>query len=143
MEAVDIIKNLNDCFRVDAYKSASPQEDIEALENFSDLTIPEDYLGIGRVMTEVEILVNEKSYIRIWGAARCVEMNDAYQIQKYIPNSLAIGDDEGGMALIVMAGPRGMGIYTVGFGDLDANDAKFIAPSLSKFLIGGEGIEAI
>lgn len=123
MEAVDIIENLNKCFRISVHKHASRYEDVEALLNFSDITIPNDYLSIVRVMTEVEIL-------------------NAHQIQKYIPNSLAIGDDEGGMALIVMSGARGFGLYTVGFGGLDANDARFIAPSLSKFLIGAEGAEA-
>ena len=36
--------------------------------------------------TELEIQVDDKKYIRIWGANGCIEMNDAYHIQKYIPD---------------------------------------------------------
>ncbi len=142
MKSIDIINNMVHCFRVETYKCAATQEDIEKLKIFSTICVPEDYLEIVRVMTDVEILVND-NYVRIWGASRCVEMNEAYQVKKYIPNSLAIGDNEGGMALIIMNGAHGYGLYTVGFGDLDADDAMFIAPSLYEFLVDGKGVEFI
>lgn len=68
-----------------------------------------------------------------------MEMNDAYNIQKYIPNSLAIGDDEGGKVILYISGQNGYGLYQVGFGDLDINDAEFISPSLTELLIYGVG----
>lgn len=86
-------------------------------------------------MTEAEILVMGASYIRIWEAPGCMEMNDAYNIQKYIPNSLAIGDDEGGKVILYASDQNGYGLYQVGFSDLDINDAEFISPSLTELLI--------
>lgn len=59
-------------------------------------------------------------------------MNEAHDIQKYIPNSLAIGDDEGGMALLYIDGKEGFGLYTVGFGNLDIEETIKIAPSLKS-----------
>lgn len=66
-------------------------------------------------------------------------MNSAYEIQKYIPDSLAIGDDEGGQALLYMNGIQGFGLYLCGFGDLDPETAMFVAPTLNSFLVEGNG----
>ena len=40
-------------------------------------------------------------------------MNESYEIQDYIPNSLAVGDDEGGNALIYFEGAEGFGLYII------------------------------
>lgn len=74
------------------------------------------------------------------GAAGCVEMNDAYHIQKCIPNSLAIGD-EGGKFILYVSDQDGYGLYQVGTGDLDVNGAEFISPSLNELLIYGVGAD--
>ena len=68
------------------------------------LKVPYEFLEIIRERTEIEILVNKEKYIRIWGAVGCIEMNEAYHIQKYIPNSLAIGDDECGNVVLYANG---------------------------------------
>ena len=68
-------------------------------------------------------------------------MNESYEIQDYIPNSLAVGDDEGGNALIYFEGAEGFGLYIVGFGDLDPEEAVKVASSLNDLLIQDTGIE--
>ncbi|PFC74055.1 hypothetical protein CN298_28915 [Bacillus cereus] len=70
-------------------------------------------------------------------------MNAAHDIQKYIPNSLAIGDDEGGKALLYVDGKEGLGLYTVDFRDLDVEETIKIAPSLKALLIDGVGVEEL
>ena len=93
-------------------------------------------------MADVEVKVMDStSYIRIWGAAGCSEMNAAYHIQDYIPQALAIGDDEGGKVIFYAEGKEGFGLYLVGFGNLDLDDAVYIAPSLETLLIEGIGAE--
>ncbi|MEO4046195.1 hypothetical protein AAFN46_03775 [Pseudomonas sp. CAU 1711] len=134
---------INAAFKIEAYKPQASTMEIESLLSSAGVTIPDIYLRIVREMTDVEILVNQQKYVRIWGPARVLEMNEAYEVQKNIPTSLAIGDDEGGSALILMAGDHGFGLYKVGFGDLDVDDASYIAPSLEEFLINAIGIEAI
>lgn len=134
---------INEAFKIVAHKSPALSSQIELLLSSVDFAIPEIYLRIVREMTDVEILVNQRKYVRIWGPARLLEMNEAYDVQKNIPASLAIGDDEGGSALILMTGNHGFGLYKVGFGDLDAADANYIAPSLEELLINATGIEII
>ena len=70
-------------------------------------------------------------------------MNEAYFIQKYIPNSLAIGDDEDGNTIIYAEGKNGFGVYAVAFNDLDINEMIFISKSLKEILIFAKGIQTL
>lgn len=81
--------------------------------------------------------------MRIWGPVRAREMNDAYRIQKHLPRSIAVGDDEGGRVLILMSGANGFGLYLVGLGELDVEEAQYLAPSLSDFLIRETGVNLL
>jgi len=133
---------LNEKYRINAYKPASTNDEISILQNyFTHYLIPSEYVSFISQLTEAEILILEDSYIRIWGAIGCIEMNSEYNIQKYIPSALAIGDDEGGKVIFYANGKDGFGLYKVGFGDLDIDSAEFIAPSLVSFLFDGVGAE--
>ena len=133
------ISNLNQVFSVDVAQSAASEADIGTLLSFSTIDVPQEYIQIVRQATDIEILVNNRCYIRIWSPLGCVEMNEAYSINRRIPNSLAIGDDEGDRAILYANGKMGFGLYLVEFGNLDLNDAIYISPSLTKLLIDGEG----
>jgi len=140
---MSIISEFNKEFRIDVSCDASDEKEINTLINFASIKIPAEYLELIREKTELEISIQNKKYIRIWGANGCIEMNDAYYIQKYIPSSLAIGDDEGGNAIIYADGKNGFGVYAVAFNDIDADEMKFIAKSLSEIFILGIGIEKL
>lgn len=134
--------NLSEKYRLDVFEPASSEADIKAMQKyFKDTEIPDDYILFLSQMSEAEILVMNESYIRIWGASGCVEMNSSHKIQYYIPKSLAIGDDEEGKVIFYAEGKNGFGLYKVGFGDLDINDAEFVSPSLSALLIDGVDAE--
>lgn len=137
------IQNMNVVFRIDASDFASSENAIQNLMKFSQINVPIEFIEIISELTEVEISVNNEMYIRIWGAENCIEMNEAYNIQKYIPNSLAIGDDEGGNALIYANGPRGYGLYLISFNDLEVEEMKFISSSLFDLLHNATGIDVI
>lgn len=114
---------------------------IDELIQYSKIDVPLEFLEIIKERAELEILVNNEKYIRIWGANGCIEMNDAYHIQKYIPDSLAIGDDECSNAVLYANGNNGFGVYMVSFGDLGVDQMVYIADSLEAFLVNEEGID--
>jgi hypothetical protein len=97
------IQDLNKRFRVDVVKAPSTESEIEQLKKFSPISVPEFYLEMIRQGSDFEILVDNKMYIRVWGADGCLEMNPAYNIQKYLASGPGIGDDEGGRAFILMS----------------------------------------
>ena len=140
---MSIINEFAKEFRIDVSCNASEEDEIGALINFAPIKIPTEYLELIREKTELEISIRNKKYIRIWGADGCIEMNEAYYIQKYIPNSLAIGDDEAGNAIIYADGKNGFGVYVVAFNDLDANEMIFIAKSLREIFVFAKGIEEL
>ncbi|MGR3778233.1 SMI1/KNR4 family protein [Bacillus paramycoides] len=140
---MNILEKLNEAFTLEAQESSASKVVIQELKKFSSIDVPLDYLEVIQHSTNAEINVQNELYIRIWNPTDCIEMNEAHDIQKYIPNSLAIGDDEGGKALLYVDGKEGFGLYTVDFGDLDIEETIKIAPSLKAFLIDGVGVEKL
>lgn len=140
---MNIILNLNKNFRIDASCDASGEDEIDKLIQFASIKIPNEFLELISEQTEIEINIRNQKYIRIWGADGCIEMNESYFIQKYIPNSLAIGDDEDGNVILYAEGKKGFGIYIVAFNDLDVEEMVFIAGSLEEMLVFAKGIERV
>ncbi len=123
----------NKAFKIEEYQAGSSDEEIGSMRKACPIEIPPEFIEIIKTASEIEISVMDERYIRIWGAAGCVEMNEAYQIRKYIPRSWAIGDDGGGNAIIYMTGEKGKGVYAIPFGDLCVEDAYYLSPSLRDF----------
>jgi hypothetical protein len=103
--------------------------------------IPDEYLHVIDEVTELELRHSSGQYLRIWGPNGCAEMDRAYGISKRIPGAISIGDDGGGQVIFYMNGGSGFGLYHVGYGDLDTDDAVFIAFSLSDLLEHAIGID--
>ena len=117
---------------------------IGELRNFTKIELPTDYVEFKLELAETEIKVRDDMYIRFWDAQGCIELNGAYNIQKYLsPETLAIGDDEGGGALVFMTGDEGFGIYHVHFSYLCMSDAVKVASSVSELLLDGVGIDVL
>lgn len=140
---MSLLNKLNSRFSVGSREPAASEADLQELQNFSQIELPQDFVSIILEMTEVEILIDNDKYFRIWSPSGCIEMNEEYEIQNYIPDSLAIGDDEGGSALILMTGNKGFGLYKIGFGDLDKDEAEYISASLEELLVNGVGAEVV
>ena len=123
---------VNKKYKVFEFGEVSNVDSIMKLKDFSPIQIPEEYFEIITERKEIEINIRDIEYIgiSIWSARRCIEMNNGYDIQKYIPNSIAIGDDGKGNTLLYTKGKQGFGLYIVEFGNLDAEEMKYISKSL-------------
>jgi hypothetical protein len=138
---MEILNNLEKNIKVEAYDKPSTEVEIEAMLNKSPIELPLEFAKIIREKSEIEICINEEKILRIWGALGCIEMNETYNIQKYLPKAWAIGDDEGGYAIVYAQGNKGFGVYAVSFSDLDDSEKVYIAPSLYDLLVKGIGKE--
>lgn len=140
------LKRLDRRFSVRAAEPAASVDEIERLSVFAAAlrrALPGEYLDFLRAATEVEILVEQRGCIRLWSPAGVLEMNAAHDVQKYIPGGLAIGDDEGGMAFVLMTGREGPGLYRLSFSNPAPDEAVFIGPSLADLLWRGVGLERL
>lgn len=136
---MDILYNLKENISIEAGGKASSEIAIEEMIIKSPIEIPDEYMELIREVSELEISIYGVKILRLWGASGCIEMNEAYNIQKYLPRSWAVGDDEGGYAVVYASEDGKTGVYAVPFSDLDDNEKIFIAPSLFDFLVKGIG----
>ena len=136
-----MLEKISDRFRLDARLLPSSPDETAELREYSPIDLPDDYVNLIRCGSELEFAVDCGEYLRIWGASGCIEMNDAYEICSGIPSSLAIGDNEGGSALLYAPHLNHPGIYLVGFGCLDIEESEYVAPNLTALLVDEVGIE--
>lgn len=88
---------------------------------------------------DLELGIRGEKFLRLWSGSGCTEMNNAYHIQARLSGIRAVGDDEGGFAIVLAGGGPYSGLYALSFGNLDADGLIFLAPSLPAFLFGGVG----
>ena len=138
-----LLTNLSSRLKVVSWEPAASRHEIDSLVEFSRIQVPEELLEFHCEMTEVEIEIDGSNYLRLWSPAGCIEMNSAYEIQRHVPNSLGIGDNEGGMVLLLVQGEEGVALFTCGFGDLDTSSLAFVAPSLRALLHDGSGLDEL
>lgn len=136
---MNILEQLNEDINVVVANISSTKSEIEEMLMKSPIIIPNEYIEIISQKSELEISIKNEKILRIWGATGCVEMNEAYNIQTYLPDSWAIGDDEGGYAIVYSKNNDKIGVYAISFGDLDENEKIFIASSLFELLVKGVG----
>ena len=105
-------------------------------------SLPEEYVRLIEEATEIELQHENGQYVRIWGPRGCIEMDEGYEISKRINSAIPIGDDGGGQVIFYMKGKRRDGLYHVGYGNLDADDAVFTAPSLVELLQHAVGMNS-
>ena len=134
------ISKLHKDLSIVSQQNASTHEAMLEMKEKIDTVFPDEYICFISQMSEVEISIKDLSFVRIWGAKGVVEMNNAYYVQKYIPGGVAIGDDEEGSVIFYAKGKSGYGLYKVGFGNLDIDDAEYVADSLRSFLLYGIGV---
>lgn len=136
-----ILSKMSKLFKIVTSDTKSSDIEISRLLHYSKINIPIEFLEIIKEQSELEICVNNEKYIRVWGANGCIEMNEAYHIQQYIPNSLAIGDDECSNAILYANGNNGFGVYIVSFSDLGVDEMVYIADSLEDFFVNEVGAD--
>lgn len=137
---MSILNKMGKAFELITSDTKSSNIEIDQLIQYSKIDIPCEFLDIIKERSELEIWVNREKYLRLWGAKGCIEMNDAYYIQEYIPESLAIGDDECSNAVLYAKGNDGFGVYIVSFNDLGIDEMVYIADSLETFLVNEKGL---
>lgn len=137
-----MLDSIHEKFNVLDHQGAASEKELQQLTASFPHT-PADYLELANEATEIEMQWDGTQYLRLWGPSGCLEMDEAYGIGNRIQGALPIGDNGGGGALLYMEGNNGWGLYKVSFGDLDREDAVWVASSLRKLLFEGEGIASL
>lgn len=134
--------NLSKEIRLLTSKQGASLQDIEKLKSVFP-SVPEEYVLLSLEKTEMEFETHSGQYFRIWDPQGCIEMNEAYIFTKYIPEAIPFGDDGGGRTFLFISGTSGEGVYLVGNGSIDRDEAVYICGSLSDLLENGAGTDLI
>ena len=143
---MNILDNLNKQYEIVSSEPASSEEEIRQLIEFSKIEVPEEYLNIIRQQANIKMIVKKHKYERsiyIHGAFRCINMNKSLLMQKYMPNSLLIGDNGGYIILIYAIGLEGFGVYASDGASIDIKEAVYLSKSLESLLVYGDGIDIL
>jgi len=132
---IDVSEDLN----VVSFQSPEPSSSLERLKERFE-TVPQEYLDMCAEASEIVLRTDSNKPIRFWSSSECIGMDELYQVSEEIPGSMPIGDT-GGRGIVYMVGEEGFGVYIVGWGALSREDARFIAPSLTKFVGEGVGLD--
>ena len=135
-----MLDKLHESFKILSVEESSREEEYIKLNNIFD-HIPQDYIDLIKYATEIELKHDSGKYIRIWSPEGCIDQEEGYEISKFMPGSFPFGDNGGGKILFYDNGNNGYGIYSVGYGNLDIDEAVFISNSLKEILINSDGIE--
>lgn len=76
-----------------------------------------------------------KSGVIIYSSDELVERNKTFEVEKYAPGYLAIGDDSGGRSILIPL--TGAGVFLVDQGSMDPDDFESISISLTDWIAGG------
>lgn len=137
---LDEISRKNE-FKILAKQPNAMPEHVQQLKDYF-VNCPQEYIDLVCEATEIEMEHVEGQYVRIWGPLGCIEMDEGYHIRQNIPSAFPIGDDGGGQVIFFAEGKYGHGLYHVGYGNLDLEDAIWIAPDLHSFLLNAEGVDS-
>jgi len=110
------------------------EADIVDEERRLGLRLPEDYVAFLRVSDGAEGFIGDNSYVILWSSKELSSMNDAYEVQKYVPGLLIIGSSGGGEAYGFDTRGSAWPIVQVPFVGMDWGDAQLMGESFSLFL---------
>lgn len=147
-DVMSLLSRLHPKLKLAASSHPSSENEIQTLLDFSPIAVPEDYLALIRHGSELEIGVDLGAegywFIRIYGAATAIRMNEAYHVQRGLPQALAIGDNEGGEMLLQMPSANPPGIYHIPMSCLsDMEESTYIAASLEELLTQGKNLDLV
>lgn len=105
--------------------------------------LPPSYLQFLTASNGAESCVNDigGDCLALWSCSEIPEMNEAYQIARYVPELLVIGSDGGDCAIGFdrkgMSVSESWPVVRIGFGNLDRSDFVSLASGFRVWQAGG------
>lgn len=135
-----MLNRLHSSFQILAQQPPATPDEIHALVAYFK-AVPRDFIELVRQATFVELAHQSQQYIRIWGPTDSIETYIAHDFRRWMPGAIPIGDDGGDKVLFYARGHHGYGLYHVGLGNLDLEDAVWTAATLDDLVTKATGIE--
>ncbi len=129
-------------FKVHSFDSASTEEELADYRR-TYKEVPDEYPTLISSATEIELTHQCGAFLRIYGAAEAIEMDEGYSISENLHGAIPIGDDGNSRAVFYWHGDKGNGLYVCPYGSLFPEDTTFVASSLLSLVRDGVGVTAL
>lgn len=112
------------------------EEAIRELLNWAVVDLPKDYIEFFRVTDGGDgEFACYPEYVRLWPAAKVIDFNEGYEIQKWLPGIIGIGDN-GGCDFVAFDTTSGepYPIKSFLFAPMELAQAMAVAPNFEDFI---------
>lgn len=75
--------------------------------------------------------------LKLYSTGEILERNETFEVKKYAPGYLMIGDDSGGLGILISTTTTKSPVYVVDQGVLDPDYMKQVGNSLTKWIEDG------
>ncbi len=110
---------------------------IEDIDLNNEVNLPKDLSEFYQICNGIEGDLSGENSLIIYSKGFIKQRNEDYEIEEYLPDFIMIGDDGGGVAILIKKSDQS--IYASGMGTLDEISTKKTANSLEDFLIEKKG----
>ena len=123
--------------------SSDPPCPTDSIEEFKNryVDVPNEYLELISSATELELSHACGAYLRIYGMADAIDMDEGYSISDNLEGAVPIGDDGNSRAVFYWRGNKGSGAHLHSCDSMFPEDVIFVAPSLVSLVKDGVGAE--
>ncbi|WP_458130566.1 SMI1/KNR4 family protein [Pseudomonas sp. R3-41] len=110
---------------------AIPSAQLAQLQESFHVKLPSPYVEVLNSVGGFSL----QNGVVLYSPSDLVERNKTFEVEKYAPAYLAIGDDSGGRSIMLPL--AGEGVYLVDQGSMDPDEFKRIGISLTSWIAGG------
>ncbi len=107
-------------------------EAVAAADRLLPAAMPEEYAAL--LAQAAGVIANR---FVLYSCHELPERNATFQVSEYAPGFVAIGDDNGGMAIVLQGGPGRSPVFVVGHGTMQRADMVQVAGSLVEWIGAG------
>lgn len=84
-----------------------------------------------------------RDLLHLYGTGNLLERNTTYEVQKYLPAYISIGDDSGGQAICLHCNDHDEKVYLTGYGALDTGSMAILSDSFTDWIQNGCSLDII
>jgi len=106
---------------------------IDEVLDWAGQALPDDYLDL--LKTHGGDFCNDR--VCLYGVADIIERNETYEVRRFCPGFIAIGDDSGGRAVVIALGKDPGPVYLVDYGSMMPDDFHVIALDIKTWVAAG------
>ncbi|SEW54336.1 SMI1 / KNR4 family (SUKH-1) [Chitinophaga arvensicola] len=113
-----------------------------AIEKALGITLPgayRDFLSQASMQEDLPAT----DLVLLYGTGILLQRNADYEVQRYLPSWISIGDNSGGAAICLHCEPGDPAVYLTGYGALDTGSMEVIGHDFNAWVAGGFSLDVL